>query len=252
MLLTSISSEQYYLVPVFFLAAFLYTSVGHGGASAYLGILALEGFAPGVARFFALVLNLVASGTTASFRWKSEQPNFSILFPLLAVSVPAAFFGATFTLGITAFKVLAAVTLLYSAIRLTLTATENERSPVRELALWQLIVAGTAIGFVSGLIGIGGGIFLSPLLLFTQAATFRQTGLLSALFIFANSAAGLLGASRPVFDYALLLLLLGSVAAGGISGTLYSFNPKRKTVIRRFLALALGIAGLKILWQLIV
>ena len=182
------------LAVLVFLVAGLYSSVGHGGASGYLAALSFFAFSSTEASTTALMLNLLVAGTGTVNYWRAGHLSLSLTWPFLVTSVPAALVGGLLDVPTSTYEVLLALVLLFAAIRLLLPPPSARPTPSavkKPLAVSLLFGAG--IGFISGLVGVGGGIFLSPLLLLIGWATIKQTGATSALFIVANSASGLLG-----------------------------------------------------------
>ena len=181
------------LAVCFFVGATLYTSVGHAGASAYIAAMALFGVAPETMRPTALVLNIFVScyaawryASAGLFRWRT-------LWPFLLGAVPMAFLGGSIQLPGHYYRPLVGIVLLIAAVRLFLPGAQANEEETRETPVLWGVAAGVAIGFLSGLTGTGGGIFLSPLLLFMGWAQPRTASGVAAVFILSNSVAGLLG-----------------------------------------------------------
>jgi uncharacterized membrane protein YfcA len=229
------------------LAAILYSSVGHGGASAYLAVMALAGLAPQVMRPSALVLNLVVAAIAAAgfaragwFRWR-------LFWPFSLTSIPFAFLGGSITLPDAVYRRVLGLVLLFAAFRLWRLFVRGEEilrpPPLAAALLW-----GAAIGMLSGLTGVGGGIFLSPLLLLARWAEPKSTAAVSAAFIWVNSFAGLLGkpASLELLPSGILLWVLAA-AVGGIAGAFLGSRRLPSLVLRRLLAAVLVVAGAKLL-----
>ncbi|HZI66936.1 MAG TPA: sulfite exporter TauE/SafE family protein, partial [Thermoanaerobaculia bacterium] len=174
-----------------FFSAVLYSSVGHGGASAYLAVMALFGIPPQVMKPAALVMNLgVAGAGTLRFSKASLVP-WRLLMPLCAGSMPAAYLGGLIELPTRSHRILLGAVLLAAAVRLAMRLPAKDlRPPPPVLAL---VAVGVLFGFVAGLTGVGGGIFLSPLLILARWEETRKTAGASAFFILVNSAAGLAG-----------------------------------------------------------
>ena len=240
-----------FLLTILFLAAaILYSSVGHAGASGYLAAMAFVGTAPGVMKPTALVLNLVvASIATVRFA-RAGYFSWSLLWPFAVGSIPLAFVGGATTLPGHWYKGLVGMILVITALQLALqkkitASAESRHIPApRTLA----ILSGAIIGFLSGTTGTGGGIFLSPLLIFTGWAETRETGGVSATFIFVNSAAGLAGnlASMHFLPSAIPLWAL-IVTIGGLVGTEIGIRRVAVRTFRLLLAVVLVIAGGKLI-----
>jgi uncharacterized membrane protein YfcA len=230
-----------------FLGAALYTSVGHAGASSYLALMALFGLPPAVMRPTALVLNILAASLT-SFRYvQTGLFSWRVLWPFLLGAAPFAFFGGTLQVPGEVYRPLVGVVLWISAARLLwpkeIRAVTDPRDPPIALA----IPMGAGIGLLSGLTGTGGGIFLSPLLLFLGWSNPKIASGVAAVFILCNSVAGLAGNVASVHALpATLPLFAGSVLAGAVVGTTLGIR-FRATVILKALGLVLIIAGFKLI-----
>lgn len=230
------------------LAAMLYSSVGHAGASGYLAAMALVGVTPAVMKPTALILNiLVASIATVQF-YRAGHFSWRLLWPFAIASIPAAFVGGAITLPGYVYKPLVGAVLLVAAVRMLLTAARQAASPPRNPPLWAAMLAGALIGLLAGLTGTGGGIFLSPLLLFAGWAEARQTSSVSAAFILVNSIAGILGVlSKSIALPAELPLLAVAAVAGGAVGSYYGSRRLSTPWLKRLLAAVLVVAGLKMM-----
>jgi uncharacterized protein len=181
------------LSAMFFVAAILYSSVGHAGASGYLAAMAIVGMAPASMKPTALVLNiLVASLTTFRF-YRAGCFSWPTLWPFVVGSIPMSFVGGAMHLPSHVYKAVVGAILLVSAVRLVWTAHRETVTPPKAPPVIPAVLWGGAIGLLSGLTGTGGGIFLSPLLLFMGWAETRRTAGVSAAFILVNSIAGLAG-----------------------------------------------------------
>lgn len=231
------------------LVALLYSSVGHGGGSGYLAMMALVGLAPELMKPTALSLNiLVASIGTWQF-YRAGCFSWSLFWPFAVTSVPFAYLGGTFTLPPYIYRPLLGFALLFASYSLIrrqarLAAQERKRIP-HAVAL----VAGAVIGLLSGLTGIGGGVYLSPLLLLSGWAEPRIASGIAAGFILVNSIAGLAGhvsfvAAPPSF----LPMLALAAGVGGLIGARIGSRVASPRVILRLLAAVLLIAGLKMLF----
>ena len=241
------------LAVFFFAAAVLYASVGHAGASAYLAIMGLTGVAPDVARPTALALNIVVA-TFVTFRfWRGGHLSGRSLVPFLLGSIPLAFLGGSLPVAPALYKKLLGIVLLGAAAGMALTArraagAETGR-PTANAPAVPSIVIGAVIGLVSGLTGTGGGIFLSPLLLFAGWAETRAASGMAAPFILANSIAGLAGGfSRLASLPSTLPLWVIAVVVGAVMGSEIGNRRGRIVQLRAALSLVLVIAGLKLLF----
>ena len=235
------------LVGLIFAAAMLYSTVGHAGASGYLAALALFGVVPAVMKPTALILNiLVATITTIQFA-RAGHFRWRLLLPFAAPAVPCAFLGGGIQLEPALYRPLIAVVLVLSAARL-LWRSRCADGPIRLPAWWIAAPIGAVLGFISGLTGVGGGIFLSPVLLFCRWADVRKTAAVSAAFIWLNSVAGLLGNAGTGLELPHELPLWAAAAVtGGVLGSWWGSRQAQPAVLRQMLATVLIIAGGKLL-----
>jgi len=238
------------LAVAFFDAAVLYASVGHAGASAYLAAMALVGIAPATMRPTALALNiLVASIVTVRFQL-AGQLRWRAVAPFLLGSVPLAFLGGFLTLPPGIYKPLAGVVLLIAAGRLFMTAgrAAAAEEPEPRVPPIPAIASGAVIGFLSGLVGTGGGIFLTPLLLFARWSGARAAAGMSSVFILGNSISGLAGNVTAVQGLpGPLPVWLVAVALGGLAGAELGARRLGTADLRRALAAVLVIASVKLI-----
>jgi len=181
---------DWFFLVVVFLIAFLYSSVGHGGASGYLAIMALWGFETGVMKTSALSLNIFVSAIALFnfFRGGFFRPK--LLLPLVITSVPLAWFGASLQINPDIYKIILGIFLALATLRMVF-QPNTPAGETRPLPLFVALLTGAVLGFFSGMIGIGGGIILSPLLILMRWATLREAAAISAAFIFLNSGSGL-------------------------------------------------------------
>ena len=232
------------------LAAFGYAAVGHGGASAYIAAMALAGIAPQEMRPIALLLNILVSSIAT---WKFQRAGYfrwRLFWPFAAVSIPFAYLGGAITLPGQAYKILVGVVLLYAAWQLWLSGRKgDEMREVRNPPIAAAMVIGALMGLLAGLTGVGGGIFLSPLLLMLGWAGTKQTSAVAAPFILVNSLAGLaalfVGAKLALPNY--IWLLGAAVLVGGWLGAEYGSRRFANPVVRRVLAVVLALAGGKMI-----
>ena len=235
------------LTVLFFAAAALYSTVGHGGASGYLAAMALVGMAPAEMRPTALVLNVVVAAVATRqfarqghFRWRE-------FLPVILPAAPMAFLGGTLQLTETVYRPVVGVVLLLAATRALVTATWPETVP-RTAPLPLLVFAGAAIGLLAGLTGVGGGIFLTPLLLFAGWSPTHRAAGVSAPFILVNSLAGLAGlvTAAPVLPPAMPWWMLVTLL-GGWLGARAGSRHLPSAPLRRALGVVLLIAGIKLI-----
>ncbi|CAN5539918.1 sulfite exporter TauE/SafE family protein [soil metagenome] len=227
--------------------AFLYSSVGHAGASGYIAVMSLCGLSATFIRPTALVLNiLVATIGTFQF-WRAGHFSWRLFWPFAVLAVPCAYLGGSLRVPGDYLKILIGLVLLFSAARLFFRERDPATTTPPPLPL--AIAAGGAIGLLAGLTGTGGGIFLTPLLLFCHWAPIKRAAAVSVLFILVNSIAGLsgfLGSGQPLPAGA-TLLALAAVAAGTAGSYLGSRRFPVRT-ISLLLAAVLVIAGCKLLF----
>jgi hypothetical protein len=240
------------LLSVLILAmALLYSSVGHAGASGYLAAMALLGVPPTTMKPAALLLNVLVA-TIATFQFtRAGRVSWSALWPFTVGSMPFAFIGGAVQLPGAVYKPLVAMVLLFAAGRLiwlTLRETAAQALVIRRIRPLPAVIAGAAIGFLAGLSGTGGGIFLSPLLLFAAWAKTRETAGISAVFILVNSVAGLAGQLGSTPQLPMTVGVWGAAAVtGGLVGAGMGSRRLGGTTLQRLLALVLMIAGTKLL-----
>ncbi len=229
-------------------ASFVYASVGHGGASAYIAAMALAGLAPAEMRPIALTLNVLVSSIAAFKFWRAGHFRWRLFWPFAAVSIPFAYLGGAITLPGQIYKIVVGLVLVYAAWPLWRSGRAgDEMRAVREPAIALAMAIGAAMGLLAGLTGVGGGIFLSPLLLMLGWAGTKQTSAVAAPFILVNSLAGLAAgfvagtASLPSATW----VLAGAVLVGGWLGAEYGSRRFANPVVRRVLAVVLVLAGAK-------
>lgn len=228
--------------------AFLYASVGHGGASGYLALMAIFSVAPEVMKPTALLLNLFVSAVAFVQFYRGGHFNAKLLLPFALTSIPFSFIGGLIVVDGQVYKHILGLLLLVPIVRFLAFRNGEEgegKAPNIGLALF----IGSIIGFLSGLIGIGGGILLSPVILLLGWAGQKQTAAVSALFIFVNSLAGLGGQLVKGVQFSTDMYLYVAVAfAGGLGGAYYGSMRLPQQSLKRILALVLLLASYKLLF----
>ena len=234
------------LAAVVFVVAILYSSVGHGGASGYIAALALFSVAPTAFKPTALILNiLVAAIATYAFA-RAGHFSWRLFWPFAATSIPCSFIGGYLNLPVHIYKPLVGIILLASACRLFF-HSENDPA-VRQPSTPVALVIGAGLGLLSGLTGVGGGIFLSPLFILLKWGRTREVSAVAALFILVNSIAGLLGHVSSLQAIPSFTPLLAVTAlAGGIIGSVCGSRRLPVAGVIRALSVVLTIAGFKLL-----
>ncbi len=237
------------LLVLVFLVAAAYSSVGHGGASGYLAVLSFFGLVPAAMAPSALLLNLLVAGLAFISYLRAGHFVFRLLWPFLLTSIPFAFWGGLVGVSPRSYMVLLAAVLIFAAFRLFVpTPGGKEDYFVRPPSLVVALPLGAAIGFLSGIVGVGGGIFLSPLLILLHWADTKRTAAVSAAFIWINSVAGLYGhLSRQHVDWQSLLWLVLAAFAGGLLGSWMGARRFTGVWLRRILGVVLLLAALKLL-----
>ncbi len=233
---------------ILFLVAFLYASVGHGGASGYLALMALYGIAPEEMKPTALVLNLFVSVTSFTHYYRGDYFSKKIFIPIAAASIPLAFIGGMITVEETIYKRILGVLLLVPILRFFFFKNVAD-SKLHPHTVPVAVLSGGIVGLLSGMIGIGGGILLSPILLLLQWTNQKQTAAISAAFIFVNSVAGLGGMLTRGITFTSDMVFYVSVAfVGGFLGAYLGAKKFNSTVLKYVLAVVLLLASYKLIF----
>lgn len=243
------SESVIFLTFLIFAAAVLYSSVGHAGASGYLAAMALYGVAPATMKPTALILNIiVASIATVKF-YRAGAFDWRTFLSFGLPAIPFAFVGGTIHLPTEIYKPVVGAVLLFAAARFFFETKNVTAEEIKQFPLWLAIILGIFIGLLSGLTGVGGGIFLSPLLIFSHWAETKKASGISAMFIFFNSVAGLLGqiSTIPTLPPQIPYWAV-AVVVGGLIGSELGSRRLGSPVIRRLLAIVLIVAGVKMLF----
>ncbi len=245
MLVTEILSSPLLLL-LLPIVAFLYASVGHGGASGYLALMSLFTLPISFMKPTALILNILVSGISFYFYYKDKNFKWELFYPFAIVSIPLSFLGGFLTVDAKIYKIILGTLLLFAVLRL-LGFFGKEKVELKDINIKYALLIGGIIGFLSGLIGVGGGIILSPVLLLLGWANLKQTAAVSALFIFMNSISGILGfLSKGGEIPSSSISLIGFVFIGGLFGAYYGSKKFNNIALRNVLAVVLGIAIIKL------
>jgi len=238
--------ELFYVI--LFFVAFLYSAVGHGGASGYLALMALYGVAPEEMKPTALMLNLFVSLTSFIQYYRGGYFKKNMFLPIAAASIPLAFIGGMITIEENIYKRVLGVLLLFPVIRFFF-FKNVEDSQLKPHNLTIAVVTGAVVGLLSGMIGIGGGIILSPILLLLHWTNQKQTAAISAAFIFVNSVAGLGGMLTQGISFTGDMVLYIVVAfTGGLLGAYFGAKKFNQDVLKYVLATVLLMASYKLLF----
>jgi uncharacterized protein len=232
-----------------FVVAVLYSSVGHGGASGYLAVMGLMSVPQAMTRPSALVLNLFVASIGAFQFWRAGHFAWNVFWPFAAASIPFAFVGGMIKLPTDVYKILLGFVLLVAAGRLAWKFSKD--AAIEPPKVWVALVIGALIGLLSGLVGVGGGIFLTPILLLFNWSETKTAAGVSALFILVNSAAGLGGTLYRGELSALqgeVWLWIAAAAAGGVAGSFLGSRKFDSITLRRVLAAVLLMAAGKLIF----
>lgn len=235
-------------IVLLFTVAFLYGSVGHGGASGYIAVFSLFGMALSTYKPLVLLLNIIISGTAFIQFSKVGYLKWSLILPFLVTSIPFAYWGAKFTMKLENYHLMLGLALIFPVLRLIRTAPSEQRLK-KELPYITALLIGAALGFASGLLNIGGGIFLSPILILMGWASAKESAAASAFFILCNSLAGMAAIKNQTFfaDH-LSIECFFAVVTGGVLGAYFGSNLYKQTTIRYVLASVISIASVKLLF----
>ena len=228
--------------------AILYSSVGHGGASGYLALMAIFNFTPELMRPSALVMNIFVSSIALFSYFRNGHFKLRLLLPFIVTSIPVAFIGGSITANPKTYKIILGLFLLIAIARMVI-QTKSSLNEIKEVNKTGAYVIGIFLGFFSGLIGIGGGIILSPIIILLKWGTVKQTAAVSAAFILVNSISGLLGQVSQGIQLAPELgYMLGAAILGGTIGSYAGSFRVTETVLRYTLSLVLIFASFKLMF----
>jgi len=230
-------------------AAALYSSVGHAGASGYLAIMALFSFAPVQMKPTALALNIIVACIASVQFYRAGFFSWKLFLPFAVTSVPFAYLGGRIDLNVNAYRSVVGVVLLFAAFRLFLSSVQRSPETVRAPSYWLSTFVGAGLGFLSGLTGVGGGIFLTPLLLLMKWSETKKAAAVSAMFILVNSISGLIGNWKNIDQVSgSMAFFAPAVVAGGLAGSYLGTRKFDTTTLRRVLAVVLIVAASKLIF----
>lgn len=247
--------SNWHIILLFFVVAVLYSSVGFGGGSSYLAILALTSLAFAQIRATALLCNIVVVSGNVFLYYQKKELNIPKILPLVLLSIPFAYLGGYLKISENLFFILLGLTLIFAAI--TMWVSKKIVSNInanQENKLGQNAATGSIIGFISGMVGIGGGIFLAPILHLINWDSPKKIAATASVFIFVNSIAGFIGqTSNPDFqiNWGLTSILLVTVFIGGQIGSRISNNFFTPIQLKKATAILIAFVGLKILYGFI-
>ena len=228
--------------------SFLYASIGHGGASGYLALMAIFSVTPELMKPNALLLNLFVAAIAFYYYYKEGYFNKKLFISFAVASIPMSIIGGYIEVDTTIYKKILAVLLLFAILKM-LNIFGKESAIIRDIKLWQGIVVGGIIGFFSGLIGIGGGIILSPIILLFHWGKMKEAAAVSALFIWVNSAGGLIGQLSSGVNLNMQSFGLVAIALiGGVFGAYYGSKKLNNQNLRYLLATVMAIACFKLFY----
>lgn len=244
----SFISTELFLVfaMILVIIAFLYASVGHGGASGYLALMALFSFPITFMKPTALLLNLFVAGTAFWYFKKNQHFRWKLFYPFALTSIPAAFIGGYLNINATLYKQILGVFLIVAVLRM-MGFFGNEKPQQKDIKLPIALLIGFSIGLFSGLIGIGGGIILSPVIILLAWGNMKEAAAVSALFIFVNSAAGMAGFIIKNHEFPIESFSLVPIALlGGIFGAMYGSHKFSNQTLTYILSVVLLMASIKL------
>jgi uncharacterized membrane protein YfcA len=241
--------DSAYILLLLFVVAFFYASVGHGGASGYIAVLSLLGISTLLIKPSALLLNVFVASISFFHYYRGGYFRWRLFYPFALLSIPMAYLGSFVTIAPTLYKQILGVCLIIAVLRIAGVFKQRDSSIIKQVPLIAGIFIGGVLGFISGMIGIGGGIILSPLILIFNWGNLKETAAVSAVFIVINSLAGLLGFWKQGVALPSELLVWLSVAmAGGFLGAYWGSKRAENKMLKNVLAAVLLLAAVKLIF----
>ena len=229
------------------IVAFLYASVGHGGASGYLALMVIFGISPLMMKPSALILNIFVSAIAFFQYYRQGYFRWKLLLPFIITSIPLSFIGAKIHIDVHTYKIILAACLFLAILRLIGLFGKSDSEKINEVNILLALFIGGIIGLISGMIGIGGGILLSPVLLLLHWAKMKETAAVSAVFIFLNSLSGIAGAFSSLENISSQIYIWAAVGIiGGTAGAYYGSSRFNIVVLKYILSIVLVFACVKL------
>jgi len=240
------ASAQIFIPVLLLIVAFLYASVGHGGASGYIAVLTLFNIAMPVYKPVVLVLNIIIAGIAFIQFYRAGYFKWKLAWPFLVTSIPAAFIGSQFKTSEHVYNLILGIALLFPIIRL-LSKSPAEKTAIKQVQLLPALIWGAVIGLAAGFLNIGGGIFLSPVIILLAWGNTKDAAAVSSLFIVCNSTAGLAAAGLSSSSFTTTSFVwIGAAVIGGLTGAYLGSHRFKLTTVRYILATVLCIAAVKL------
>lgn len=237
---------DYLFLMFLFMIAFLYSSVGHGGGSGYLALMAIYSITPEYIRSSALILNVFVSIIAFLGYTQAGYFKFKLILPFIITSIPMAYLGGLLKINATSFKIILGIFLLIAVARI-LFMPKEQKNDIKTPPLLLSLIIGGILGFLSGLIGIGGGIILTPILIIFGWSTIKESAAVSALFIFLNSISGIIALYNTQLQIKPhLYIWIIAVVLGGLAGSYSGSMKLQAQKLKYILAIVLVLASFKL------